>query len=425
MARIVASLGKGEGLRIFGPASIRVARGLVGILGAELGEDEDFYVEEYRSYYVKALEDCELEISISEPGRIEAAHGGDEPYDEWVSLADRIIGSCKTPCRVVVMGPVESGKTSFTALLANRSLVRGIPTGVIDADVGQADIGPPGFVSLALPDSWVTWLRRLEPNYMRFVGSIEPSHAAGKIISAVSVLASRAEGEGSATAFIDTDGWVSGVNAIEYKLDLARSIDADWVVVLGDKSLYYTIKRALPANVAYAEGPRVRLIRSTEDRKNLRSANYKRFLEGIVREISLEKTPSNSVCLGQEEAPGTIREKVESVLGRVLRVSVYPGGLCVFLESRNKATGQSIQALQKVFQGLEVLVVSLDTAKGTLCSLEGLGGKEYPAMLVDLDPGSMIGTFKTRYTGEVKRVTFGRIRLGNDYREVGRGRIFL
>ena len=423
MARITASLDRGEGLRVFGPAGIRVIRGLVGILGAELGDDEDFYVEEYRSYYVKALEDCELEINISGSGRIEASRSGDEPYDEWVSLADKIISSCGTPCRVVVVGPVESGKTSFTALLANRSLVRGIPTGVIDSDVGQADIGPPGFVSLALPDSWVTWLRRLEPHYMRFVGSIEPGHVAGKIISAVSVLASKAEGEGAATTFIDTDGWVHGVNAIEYKLDLARSVEADWVVVLGDRSLYSTIKRSLPANVAYAEKPSVRFTRSTEDRKSLRSANYRRFLEGVERSISLEEVPSNSMCLGHEEAPDSIREKVESVLGSVLRVSSYPGGVCVVLES--KSVGHAIQSLQKALQGLEVLVVSLETVKGTLSSLEGPDGKEYPAMLVNLDPESMTAVFRTRYTGEVRRITFGRVRLSEDYREISRGRIFV
>ncbi|MEB3859660.1 MAG: hypothetical protein LRS43_00455, partial [Desulfurococcales archaeon] len=178
MVEVSLRLEKGEGVRVFGPARVRVARGLVSVLGAELGEGEEVNIDRYRSYYVKSLGSSEIEASIGGEGRIEAPSRGEEPYDEWLSIADMVISSCPSRCRVAVVGPPESGKTSFTALLANRSLVRGLPTGVVDSDIGQADVGPPGFVSLAMPDSWVTWLRGLDPVDMRFVGSIEPSHVA-------------------------------------------------------------------------------------------------------------------------------------------------------------------------------------------------------------------------------------------------------
>ena len=48
----------------------------------------------------------------------------------------------------VVIGEVNSGKTTLVARLASALFARGRSVGVLDADVGQSEIGPPTTVGL-------------------------------------------------------------------------------------------------------------------------------------------------------------------------------------------------------------------------------------------------------------------------------------
>jgi len=74
----------------------------------------------------------------------------------------------------MVIGQVDSGKSSVSILLSNTALNNGEKPAVIDGDVGQADIGPPGFISLSYPDSKTLWMRTLKPYAMKFIGDIKP-----------------------------------------------------------------------------------------------------------------------------------------------------------------------------------------------------------------------------------------------------------
>jgi polynucleotide 5'-kinase involved in rRNA processing len=183
----------------------------------------------------------------------------------------------------------------------------------------------------------------------------------------------------------------------------------------------------LSSRVVYAEKPRSKVTRTVEDRKHLRSLNYRRFLEGQERELDLTRTPSNSLCIrGLVERDEGLVNRVKSAIGvEPLGVSAYPGGVCILLESRSDLGGQGLQQIQKSLQANEVIIVSRDGVRGTLCSLESPGFREYPALLLDIEPERGVGVFKTKYEGEVSRVFFGRIKLSDDYREVSRGRILV
>jgi len=217
--RLSVDLDSGESVRVFGPASVTVERGMVSLLGAELGPGDSVDIGEYRSYLLRALEPSRVSVSIAGEGRIEAPVEGEEHYDKWIEAADAVIDGCGGPGRVVVVGPGESGKTSFAAMLSNRAMARGIISAVVDADVGQADIGPPGFISMAIPGSWVLWLRELEPEAIRFVGTIEPGPVAGRILSSVASLVSEARARGAANIFIDTDEFLAVDAAVDQCVD--------------------------------------------------------------------------------------------------------------------------------------------------------------------------------------------------------------
>ncbi|MCE4600265.1 MAG: hypothetical protein F7C38_01690 [Desulfurococcales archaeon] len=413
-------------VRISGPAEIVIREGSLVVLGAELAEGDRLSISEYRSYALKALEDTRILVGLGGQGRIEWVGSDTEPLEEWVSIAEAVIDSCTLPCRVAIIGPVDSGKTSFTALLANRALARGVPVAVIDSDVGQADIGPPGFISLSIPSDWILWLRELEPGLMRFIGSIEPAPVVGRIVSQTSILVERAEREGVGLSVVDTDGWVEGWNALEYKGDLVRAADIDRIVVLGDPGLYEFFQKLRPGGVYYARSPVVRVSRDASDRRNLRSMNYRRFLEGgFTREIDLRGVSVFGSCLFSSQPFGGdgIKSRLESTLGKTVEyIGRYPGGYCLVVDTGEESLGAISKAVQRELSG-DVIILDKFGFKGVLVGLSD-GTGDYPAVVEDVDLDRRVIRVKTRYRGDVEAVFFGRIRL-EGYREVPKRRIWI
>jgi len=173
----------GQIIRVTGPSRARVVSGQVLVLGAIFNPGDEFVISKYRSYAVKGLVESVLELDIGHGGSIENPLPGEEVIDQWVSEIDGILRKdCK---KVVIIGPSDSGKTSIAALIANRGLLRGYNVGIIDADVGQADVGPPATVSASLATHPILWLRELRAQYLRFIGSITPQRYERRILAAV------------------------------------------------------------------------------------------------------------------------------------------------------------------------------------------------------------------------------------------------
>jgi len=428
MARLEAVLGEGEGFRVFGPAELEVLDGIVTLLGAELERGARVRISEHRSYLVKAhLGDARVRLSLGAGARVEEPGPDEEPLDLWVKIADLLLDACGLPCSIAVLGPMEAGKTSFAALLANRALAQGLAPAIVDADVGQADVGPPAFVSLAFASDWVFWLRDLEADYMRFVGSIEPGPATGRILSAVAELVARAREEGASLVVVDTDGWVEGWSAIEYKSDLLRVADIDYGVVLGDLDLYRSLEPAARGRIFYAGSPAVVAERSREDRRSLRSDNYRRFLEGASSvEVKLSSVDVQGSCVAASDWVNDekVYSEAEAVLGaRVVYVGRFPGGYCIVVDSPDPVDLERVKELGRRLGG-EAIVVYTGGFRGVLAAVSG-GGSDYPALLESLDVSRGKAVLSTRYQGPIRRVAFGRVRLGDDYREVGRRRIWV
>ncbi|RLG77040.1 MAG: hypothetical protein DRO12_03280, partial [Thermoprotei archaeon] len=183
-------LEKGKIVRIMGPAKVTVRNGTIKILGVEFPKNSSVVINRFRSYAVKGVEDAELEVILGEGGSIEEPGKGEEVIDEWEAAVDKILE--KIPTSVMVVGPVDSGKTTFTTLVANKALSKSLRPAIIDGDVGQCDLAPPGFVSLTALTKPVLWLRELMGEEYRIVGYITPSAAPHKLIKALMELMAEA-----------------------------------------------------------------------------------------------------------------------------------------------------------------------------------------------------------------------------------------
>lgn len=413
-------------LRVLGPARVSVASGALNVLGAILQDGGEFYVSEHRSYSLKALEDVEINVSLGEGSRIERADPVEEPLDDWTTIADSVIDGCRLPCTIVVVGPVEAGKTSMTALVANRALSRGIPAAIIDADIGQADIGPPGFISLAVPEDWVLWLRDLWPSSMRFVGSIEPAPVAGRLLSMASVLVREAIESGAGVVIVDTDGWVEGWGALEFKADLIRVLNTDAVIVMGDIDLYKSFHRMLASPVYYARSPIVRAVRNRVDRRLLRSSNYKRFLSNAsIRLVDAVTVSIHGSCLFSSTPYNDpeLKTRVEGVVEHpVVYIGRFPGGHCVVVDSDSPPDPATMRELQKRLEG-DILVLFTGGFRGVLVGVSD-GSRDYPGIVEDVYLDGLRIKVRTPYDGPIRGLVFGRIRL-IDFQEDSKRRVWI
>ena len=137
----------------------------------------------------------------------------------------------------MVLGDVDTGKTTLCAYLLGRLSRRGRLVAFIDADVGQSTVGPPGTISLSWVRGAFLSFRHLAPVAARFVGDVSPSGHVAHVVSHVGDLADQARRGGAWATVLDTTGLFRGPEATELKgLKVAR-VKPDHVVLLQPDSV--------------------------------------------------------------------------------------------------------------------------------------------------------------------------------------------
>lgn len=333
---------KGAVIRVKGPARISVVRGRIMIVGAEYGENSSIIIHALRSYGIKALEDSVLDVSLGSDASIEIVNPEDEVVDRWLSVAESVLDDIDSAgkAKVIVIGPVESGKTTISAFIANRALVRGIIPALIEGDVGQEDIGVPGTVSLAYLKEPIVWQRQLKAEKIRFVGCLSPHGCISRIVSAISLLVKEAE-ESSNVVIVNTDGWVNEHRAISYKLELIRSSRPTHVIVL-DPVLATLFRKSLPPSISVitAPPPKVAAVRDRSDRRYLRTMAYKKyFTDNRVVTYGLEEVRVIGSCVlaGRELSPESVADEIGVESSGIVYASEYLGTRYVILRRNTRA----------------------------------------------------------------------------------------
>jgi polynucleotide 5'-kinase involved in rRNA processing len=123
----------------------------------------------------------------------------------------------------MVVGDVDTGKTTFCASLLGRLSCRERVLAFIDADVGQSTVGPPGTVSLSILRGTFLSFRYLEPAAIRFIGDVSPAGHVARVVAHVGDLADLAGRAGAWATILDTTGLFHGPEGTELKrLKVAR-----------------------------------------------------------------------------------------------------------------------------------------------------------------------------------------------------------
>ncbi|MEL9909381.1 MAG: Clp1/GlmU family protein [Desulfurococcus sp.] len=391
--------------------SISILKGSITILGKIVRSNGRVIIHRFRNYIVEALEDTELDIVMANESDIQPVDVED-PYKLRNTLAVEIVSSGLR--KIIVIGDTDSGKTSFTTLLLNTAISAGLKPCIIDGDIGQANVGPPGFISLGVPDNQVLWNTEIPAYIMRFVGDIRPQNYIYLIPRELRWLAEKAESLGCNMIVIDTDGWVKDSVAIHYKHHLIEVVEPDALVVIGSKlSRYFKKYEKIGVKVYEVPEPRVKRARNREERRLLRSMRYRDFLA----DAPLRKIEMNSVLITGHPLfhgyPVDTSSLTDLIDGRVIYVSQLMDELHVygFIKTYN---GEEIA---KRLGATKVKMYQPGFERNIYCGVRSLRGSDYPCIVEKLSFEDNTVVIRTRYQDRIDVLRLSPIKLRDDYTE--------
>lgn len=136
-----------------------------------------------------------------------------------------LIEEVRAARKTMVIGASDTGKTTLILTLINELVRESRPCGVLDADMGQSDIGPPTTIGLGGVNGPIESLGEAEVKGIYFVGSISPRGSLLPAVVGTSTMARKAGELGYEHLLINTTGLVRGAlgRALKgAKLELVR-----------------------------------------------------------------------------------------------------------------------------------------------------------------------------------------------------------
>lgn len=213
--------------------------------------------------------------------------------EDWKKKADGILSSGRI---IIVIGAVDTGKTTLVAYLANRAAEGGKVVGIVDTDIGQSDIGPPTTIGLGMIKEPVERLQMITPTALYFVGSLTPKGHLLPMVVGTRRMVEHAFQLGAQKVIIDTTGLISQDLGFSLKTYKIENIGASVIVSLqrGNEA-EHILKVFEPfegMKIYRLKVPREVKRRSIEERRINRENSFKNYFKGAgLMEISFKETP--------------------------------------------------------------------------------------------------------------------------------------
>jgi polynucleotide 5'-hydroxyl-kinase GRC3/NOL9 len=417
---------KGTTLLVDGPASVSLLSGKISVLGAPLRISEKLVVREGKRLPLWVKKRATLELMLGEGASVNEVDEGTVP-SSWDDAAKEIL-SLNKPVTVMVIGGMDSGKTSFCTFLANEAVMKKWRTSVIDADLGQSDVGPPSTVGFNFVTGPVKDLFDIDAQDAVFVGSTSPSGAINKVIEGLTQLKDRVMEAGVDFLVINTDGWVEGEEAAAYKVRLAEKVGPSAVVGMQRGNELTAILNALhDVKVFVIDSPQLIQPRSREKRKLLRELSYKKYLKRAkMHSLSLNWVKVKDSLFGAGgPLPHKRLETLTNLLGtRPIYSEETVTAILVVLSKSKAVTEEQIEAVEEYF-GKRVKVIRDGEEEGLLVGLKdeednflGIG------ILHGVDYKRRVLKVYTPVSEKVSMLCFGQIKLDKNCREIGLSTVY-
>lgn len=202
---------------------------------------------------------------------------------DWMPVIQEILKEKKT---VIVLGKTDTGKTSFIKAIARYLVRRNRKINIIDGDIGQSSLGPPGTVNMCLLDFQSLKCRTIPLEEMIFIGKITPAGCLDKLINSVYQLYNISRRYKSDTILIDTTGLVSGNAGIYLKRNLIEKIKPSVLIAFQiENELEPIINKFTSHN--YMQIFRFKICqvikkKNWKERKSRRDEKYKSYFQNLI-----------------------------------------------------------------------------------------------------------------------------------------------
>ncbi|QYZ78869.1 hypothetical protein E2N92_05235 [Methanofollis formosanus] len=193
---------------------------------------------------------------------------------EWEELARALTrrGAAGT---VYLLGATDTGKTTLASFLLD---TLGERTAYLDADAGQAALGPPGTLGVALPGGEVR---------LRFTGALTPTRALDETFKALEDLLGAAYAAGAETVIVDSCGYVEGRGGVAFQRRSVATLRPDHIVAIQREKELEPVLGPFKGRF----GPKFHRIppsshakeRSRGERRRYREKRFAAYMEGAVR----------------------------------------------------------------------------------------------------------------------------------------------
>ncbi len=260
------------------------------------------------------------------------------------------------------------------------------------------------------------------------MGSTSPSGAISKVIEGLLYLKTIVMDNGVDFLVINTDGWVEGEEAAEYKVRLAEKVGPSAVVGMQRGNELTNILNELHGvKVFVIDSPQLIQPRSREKRKLLRELSYKKYLKGAkMHSLSLNWIKVKHSLFG---AGGPLpRKRLETLTNLLGTRPVYSEetvtAILVVLSKSKAVTEEQIKDVEEYF-GKRVKVIREGDEAGLLVGLKdeednflGIG------ILHGVDYKRRVLKVYTPVSEKVSMLCFGQIKLDKNCREIGLSTVY-
>jgi polynucleotide 5'-hydroxyl-kinase GRC3/NOL9 len=296
-----------------GPASVRLVTGKAEVFSYPMKESQRVLILEGKRLPFFIAEKSTFDISLGPNSGVAETMGSTNP-PSWDKPIEAILGLPKRPVIVVVLGGIDCGKSSLCTYLLNKLIDGKSKVAVIDGDLGQADIGPSATIGYGLTSKRIPELYNLKLRNAFFVGVTSPVTALSKTIEGLTVMEAEVLQGQADFVLVNTDGFVSGDIAVNYKTDLVQALKPDVIIAVQMQNELNPLIANLQMPVFTVEPSFALKQRPPEKRKILREMTYTRYLKNA----KLQCYPKSQVII---EPRGAIPKKQEPEKGLLV-------GLC-------------------------------------------------------------------------------------------------
>jgi polynucleotide 5'-hydroxyl-kinase GRC3/NOL9 len=349
-------------------------------------------------------------------------------YPEWEEALAQIVEAGGT---ALLVGGTDTGKTTFCALLINAALAAGRQVAVVDGDVGQSEIGPPGCVGMGLPSEPVRSLVDVAPAALAFVGAVSPRAHLLEHAAAVRQMADAARAALPDLLVVDTTGMLQGPAARRLKHAKFALLAPEHVVALQRgrecEPILAPLRHADRVRVHRLPVPAIITVKPSALRAQRRAGRFARYFENAeLRLYNFDDVVMTGTWLntGPPLAPHLLR-----FASNALGVRVYHAEECdrqiSLMTSVLPESEQGIGLVQEQFRAQAITLTPAPRLRHLLTGLADGNGRLLGIGLIEsLDlRRRQIGILTPiRAPAAVRLIHFGILRVRPDGTEVGANR---